>query len=178
MSNAIADGSGYEGTDEYVPAGDDPYELNKDLPRISDAAGTPIQSKILAWGPTEKHFLVHVAEPQNLQLRLFNYPAWQVTVNGRATETQKTPVTGLMVVPVAAGDNDVYIYFRRTPDRTVGDIVSLISLAVFVVLWSKTRTKLTRTENDSTRALCLSGDGPLARQDGAEPRHHTIGGYR
>lgn len=141
MSNAIADGSGYEGTDEYVPAGDDPYELNKDLPRISDAEGTPIQSKILAWGPTEKHFLVH-SQPQNLQLRLFNYPAWQVTVNGRATETQKTPVTGLMVVPVAAGDSDVYIYFRRTPDRMVGDIVSLISLGVFVVFWSKTRTNV------------------------------------
>ena len=148
MSDAISDGSGYEGTDEYVPAGDDPYELNKDLPRISDTAGTPIQSKILAWGPTEKHFLVHISEPQSLELRLFNYPAWRVTVNGRATETQKTPVTGLMVIPVAAGDSDVYIYFRRTPDRMVGDIVSLISLAVFVVLWSKTRTK-----DDSPRSV-------------------------
>jgi hypothetical protein len=142
MSNAISDGSGYEGTDEYVPAGDDPYELNKDLPRISDGAGTPIQSKILAWRPTEKHFLVHISEPQSLQLRVFNYPAWQVTVNGTATETQKTPITGLMVIPVAAGDSDVYIYFRRTPDRIVGDIVSLISMAVFVIFWSKSRTKI------------------------------------
>jgi hypothetical protein len=141
MSNAMADGTGYEGTDEYVPAGDDPYELNKDLPRISDDSGTPIESKILTWGPTEKHFLVHFSEPQSLQLRLFNYPAWQVTVNGRATEIKKTPVTGLMIVPVAAGDSDVYVYFRRTPDRMVGDIVSLICLAVFVIFWSKTRTK-------------------------------------
>jgi len=141
MSNAISDGSGYEGTDEYVPQGDDPYELNKDLPRITNAAGTPMQTKILAWRPTEKHFLIHISEPQTLQLRLFNYPAWQVTVNGRATETEKTPVTGLMVVPVAAGDSDVYIYFRRTTDRIVGDIVSLISLAVFLVLWVGTQSK-------------------------------------
>jgi hypothetical protein len=141
MSNAISDGSGYEGTDEYVPQGDDPYELNKDLPRITNAAGTPMQTKILAWRPTEKHFLIHISEPQTLQLRLFNYPAWQVTVNGRATETEKTPVTGLMVVPVAAGDSDVYIYFRRTTDRIVGDIVSLISLAVFLVLWVRTQSK-------------------------------------
>jgi len=141
MSNAISDGSGYEGTDEYVPQGDDPYELNKDLPRITNAAGTPMQTKILAWRPTEKHFLIHISEPQTLQLRLFNYPAWQVTVNGRATKTEKTPVTGLMVVPVAAGDSDVYIYFRRTTDRIVGDIVSLISLAVFLVLWVRTQSK-------------------------------------
>jgi hypothetical protein len=46
-----------------------------------------------------------------------------------------------MVVPVAAGDSDVYIYFRRTTDRIVGDIVSLISLAVFLVLWVRTQSK-------------------------------------
>jgi len=139
MSDAIADGSGYEGTDEYVPAGADPYELNKDLPRISDDAGTPIQSKILAWGPTEKHFSVRASQPENLQLRLFSYPSWQVSVNGRATETQKTDVTGLVVIPISAGDSDIYIYFRRTKDRLVGDIVSLISLAVFVAIWIKTQ---------------------------------------
>src|ERR1035438_8345184 len=35
MSDAVADGTGYEGTDEYVPAGADPYEVNKNLPRLS-----------------------------------------------------------------------------------------------------------------------------------------------
>jgi hypothetical protein len=139
MSDAIADGSGYEGTDEYVPAGVDPYELNKDLPLINDDAGVSIPSKILAWGPTEKHLSVWASQPQSLQLRLFNYPSWQVTVNGRATETQKTDVTGLMVIPISAGENDIYIYFRRTDDRLAGNIVSSISLAVFLVIWIWTR---------------------------------------
>ncbi len=141
MSDAIADGSGYEGTDEYVPAGADPYELNKDLPRISDEAGVPVPTKILAWAETEKHFLVHAPTPETLQVRLFNYPAWQVIVNGRPSETQTTAVTGLIVIPVAAGDNDVYIHFRRTTDRLLGDIVSLMSCAVFVVIWIRLRTE-------------------------------------
>jgi hypothetical protein len=141
MSDAIADGSGYEGTDEYVPAGVDPYELNKDLPRISDDAGAPIPSKTLAWGPIEKHFSVRVSEPESLQLRLFNYPSWEVTVNGTATQTQKTDVTGLMVVPVSAGESDIYIYFRRTKDRLVGDIVSLISMAFCLIIWLRTQPK-------------------------------------
>jgi hypothetical protein len=141
MSDAIADGSGYEGTDEYVPAGADPYELNKDLPQISSEAAAPVPSKILAWAATEKHFLVHASQPETLQLRLFNYPAWQVIINGRPAETQTTAVTGLMVIPVAAGDNDVYIYFRRTTDRLVGNIVSLMSCGVFVVIWVKARTE-------------------------------------
>jgi non-canonical purine NTP pyrophosphatase (RdgB/HAM1 family) len=138
MSSAIADGTGYEGSDEYVPAGADPYELNKSLPRVCDEKGAPVPSEMLTWGKTEKHFRVHRVAPQNLVVRLFNYPAWEVVVNGKPTKTQRTDITGLIVIPIAAGDNDVQIHFRRTSDRVVGNLVSLISLALFVVAWVKT----------------------------------------
>jgi hypothetical protein len=142
MSDAIADGTGYEGTDEYVPAGADPYELNKSLPRVSDDTGAPVKNVMLAWGPTEKHFVVHAAAAQNLTVRLFSYPAWDVVVNGKTTATQRTDVTGLIVISVAAGDNDVYIHFRRTIDRLVGNVVSLISFGLLIVGWIKTQPKL------------------------------------
>jgi XTP/dITP diphosphohydrolase len=138
MSDALADGTGYEGSDEYVPAGADPYELNKSLPRISDNTGAPIPNKMLAWRKTERHFTVHTAARQNLVVRLFGYPAWEAVVNGRPIETQRTDVTGLIVIAIAAGDNDVHIHFRTTIDRLVGNVVSLISLALFVVVWVKT----------------------------------------
>ena len=138
MSDAIADGTGYEGSDEYVPAGADAYELNKSLPRVSDDRGAPVPSEMLAWAQTEKHFKVHPAAAQNLTVRLFSYPAWEVVVNGKPIETQRTDVTGLIVIPIAAGDNDVRIRFRRTIDRLVGNVVSLISLAAFVLAWIRT----------------------------------------
>ena len=132
MSDALAGGAGYEGTDEYVPAGADAYELNKSLPRVSDSAGAAVPSQVLAWQPTEKHFRVHVAAQQNLTVRLFNYPAWDVVVNGKPAKTLTTEVTGLLVVPVAAGNNDVQVQFRRTRDRSLGDVVSLISLGLLI----------------------------------------------
>jgi hypothetical protein len=143
MTSALADGTGYEGTDEYVPAGADAYELNKNLPRISDDAGAPVPSQMLAWGRTEKHFTTHTAAPQNLTVRLFNYPAWQVVVNRKPTASRTTDVTGLIVIPVAAGDNDVRIHFRRTIDRVAGNVVSLISLVLLVAawIWIKTQPK-------------------------------------
>jgi uncharacterized membrane protein len=141
LSDAVDDGTGYEGTDEYVSAAADPYELNKDLPPISDNTGAQFPTEILAWGPTERHFTVHAAEPQNLTVRLLSYPAWEVEVNGKPAATAKTDITGLIVIPIAAGDNDIRIHFRRTIDRVVGNTVSLISLAVFVVVWTKMRMK-------------------------------------
>jgi XTP/dITP diphosphohydrolase len=139
MSDAIADGTGYEGADEYVPAGADPYELDKSLPRVTDNTGAPVPSKILAWRQMEKHFKVHTVAPQNLVVRLFNYPAWEVAVSSKPTETRTTDVTGLIVIPIAAGDSEVHIHFRRTIDRIVGIVVSLISLAVLVVSWIRSR---------------------------------------
>jgi XTP/dITP diphosphohydrolase len=137
MSDAIADGTGYEGSDEYVPAGADPYELNKSLPRVSDDKGAPVPSEMLTWAQTEKHFKVHTVAAQNLTVRLFSYPAWEVVVNGKPTETQRTDVTGLIIIPIAAGDNDIQVHFYRTSDRLIGNVVSLISLALFVVAWFK-----------------------------------------
>jgi len=158
MSDAIADGTGYEGTDEYVPAGDDAYELNKSLPLVSDDTGAPVRNQMLMWGPTEKHFMVRAAAPQNLTVRLFNYPAWAVVVNGKPTETQRTDVTGLIVIPIAAGDNDVQIQFRRTSDRVAGNVVSLITLALFIIAWvsptwMKSRRKDLRPASPASSAL-------------------------
>jgi hypothetical protein len=139
MSEAIHDNSGYEGTDEYVPAGDDAYELNKSLHRVSDETGRMVPGKILVWSQIEKHFTVHAAAPQDITVRLFNYPAWEVVVNGKPTATRKTEVTGLMVIPVSAGENNIEIHFRRTIDRLVGSIASLIGLVLQIVAWIKTR---------------------------------------
>jgi 6-pyruvoyl-tetrahydropterin synthase related domain len=141
MRDAVAagSGSGYEGTDEYVPVGADAYELNKDQPRITDASGSPLPIKVLAWLPTEKHFTTHSPATQNVTVRLFSYPAWEVLVNDQVTFTEKTPVTGLIIIPISAGDSDVRIRFRWTADREIGDAVSLLSLIVFISIWLRTR---------------------------------------
>lgn len=141
MSDAMSDGPGYEGANEYVPAGADPYELNKDLPLVSDDSGKPVPTEMLEWGLREKHFVVRSNREgmELLTLRLFNYPAWEVTVNGAPVKTDTTDVTGQMRIPVAASRNDIRIRFGRTPDRTIGGIVSLLSFSLLLAAWIKTR---------------------------------------
>ena len=140
MVNAVSDGTGYEGTDEYVPVAADPYELNKDLPQVGNENGSPINVREMEWNATEKHFDVHADSAENLTLRLFDYPAWKVTVNGTPTEAQTSEVTGLMIIPIKAGENEVRVSFASTPDCLAGEIISLISIGVFAVVWIKTRS--------------------------------------
>jgi hypothetical protein len=141
MTDAVTEGAGYEGTDEYVPAGADPYELKKDQPQIVDSSGHPLRTETVQWGPAEEHFVIHSNTPELLILRLFNYPAWAVMVNGRRIETQTTDVTGQMEIPVAAGRNDVRIHFGRTRDRTIGGLASLLSVGLLLAAWIKTRAR-------------------------------------
>lgn len=142
MSDAVADGTGYEGTDEYVPAGADPYELDKDYPLVADSSGHPLRTEALTWGPADKHFVVDSRSPELLTLRLFNYPAWEVTVNGKPVEILTTDVTGQMEIPIAAGRSEIRIHFGRTRDRGIGGLVSLLSLGILLLGWFNVKASL------------------------------------
>ncbi len=124
----IRQGPGYEGTDEYVPAGGDPYEVKQDAARVRVEGGSNIRTHVQQWSPESKILEADVSRPAKLVLRLFNYPAWKVTINSRPVEAETADVTGQMVIPVEPGDNRVRIVFSRTWDRTLGGVISIITL--------------------------------------------------
>jgi len=92
------------------------------------------QIHVLQWEPESKSFTVLLSQPSKLALRLFNYPAWQVEVNGQITAAETHDVTGQMVIPLAAGENDVHVTFVRTWDRLVGGIISLLTALLVMAL--------------------------------------------
>jgi hypothetical protein len=135
MRDAIDDGVGYEGTDEYVPAGVDPYQLNKDAPQIAVISRRPAHVRILAWRAQSKRFTVEVTHPEKLRLRLLNYPAWQIEVNGVTINAKSQSVTGEILVPVEAGISEVRVNFVRTSDRLLGGTITAIAV-LLVAAWT------------------------------------------
>ena len=117
-------GSGYEGTDEYAPTGADIYEINKDAHRVSFEGEGNSRIHVIQWAPESRSFTANLSKSGKLVLKLFNYPAWRVEVNGRPIETRTLEVTGQMIIPVEAGENQVRIRFARTRDRTIGGFIS------------------------------------------------------
>jgi hypothetical protein len=135
LHDTIEDGGGYEGVDEYVPAGVDPYEVNKDAPRVTSVSGTQPKIAIQKWNAESKVFSAHVESPGQLRLRLFNYPAWKVKVNGHTVQATTQPGTGEITIPVPAGNNAIEVTFTRTPDRMVGAILSMLALLFVIFLF-------------------------------------------
>jgi 6-pyruvoyl-tetrahydropterin synthase related domain len=135
MHDFIEDGDGYEGTDEYVPADVDPYELKKDAPQIATVSGDPAIVHIERWSAQNKLFSAKVPRREKLRLRLLNYPAWSVEVNGHEITAGTQPVTGEILIPLDSGSNRVRVTFVQTQDRLLGNVVSAATL-LLVIVWS------------------------------------------
>jgi 6-pyruvoyl-tetrahydropterin synthase related domain len=135
MQDFMASGAGYEGTDEYTPKAIQlPEDLDKDARRVTVQGSARAVLRVLDWRAQDKLFTAEMSAPDNLVLHLFNYPAWQVEVNGRAVHAGTRAGTGQMLVPVETGVNRVQITFVRTWDRKVGPWISLLALLLTIVL--------------------------------------------
>ena len=72
-------------------------------------------------------------------MRLFNYPLWHASVNGREVPTTSSETTGQLSVPIDAGNSRIEITFRMGSDRNLGIALSLIGLFVLLLLFAITK---------------------------------------
>ena len=131
-------GAGYFGVDEYGPRGSDHYDLDQNAPLVGlqrgedTVAGTGTRPQVREWGPTRKEFAVNSPEPVTAALRLLNYPAWRVEVNGKPVLALSNQQTGQMLVTLPAGSSRVRIAFVATPDRVWGNVISAVAVLVLL----------------------------------------------
>jgi hypothetical protein len=80
----------------------------------------------------------HVSTPKEFRLRLyqFDFPGWQVRLDGQPATTELARPEGFIVVVVPAGEHVVEIEFGTTAARTWAWVVSAASLLLaLVVAW-------------------------------------------
>jgi len=161
LRQAVDQEQGYEGTDEYDPLGDDRTELKPGAPRVAlldeppalaqadarndspDGGADPgaARIRVALWQPEDKLVVVETSAPRRVALRLLNYPAWRVTLNGRVVQPERPEQTVQMLIPVGQGESRIHAVFRRTPDRTAGLVLSAAGLVVWLVLVGMPRHK-------------------------------------
>jgi hypothetical protein len=134
LINTVQDKDGYEGTDEYVPVAGDAYEISQTGRDIALDGSGSADIRILHWDAEERRFTATVTEPSHLAVRLFNYPAWRVEVNGRVVTAGTREKTGQVIVPMQAGFNEARITFIRTWDRMAGAVISVLMLLAMALV--------------------------------------------
>ncbi len=80
--------------------------------------------------------------PRDTRLRLyqFDFPGWQARIDGQVVETEVGRPEGFLVIPVPAGEHLIEVEFVSTPARSLGLMISLLSLLLMlVVVWRMPR---------------------------------------
>jgi hypothetical protein len=111
----------------------------------------PAGSLVEATEVTPLHFRYHVTAPEAFQLRLFlfDFPGWQVRINGELVETELGRPEGFIVIPVPAGEHLVEVRFASTPPRMAGWLLAGLSLLILLVVafwWRSKNVPGRRTE--------------------------------
>jgi hypothetical protein len=141
---AIAEGQGYDGTDEYDPIGDDHTDLPVKAERVQILPGAGGEGElprakveIQKWTAEEKVVAVKSGKAARVALRLLNYPAWKVEVfHEGKTSLGKLEESSRMILRLPPGDSLVKARFVRTWDRLTGlSIASAAGILLVLVLW-------------------------------------------
>ena len=161
---------GFQGTDEYTAAAADNDAIQQDLPRIrllraadgdegNSAAGAnpewqaggadllPSEVQIGRWD-VERMSATERSAAGFAVLRVMDYPAWRVTVNGAPVDTRPRRDDGLMVVPVAAGVSQIEVRYGATRDVWAGRILTLTA----AILWLGLAARQRRSSYHETNA--------------------------
>ena len=155
LRETILSGNGFDGTDEYDPAKDDHTDLPAKAPPVqilaregAETAEPDAKIRITRWTAEEKELIVTSPQPLRLAVRLLDYPAWRVEVNGQRVTPEHAEGTAQIVVPLPAGTNRAKFCFVYTSDRVIGDLISAMSsLALILCVSLKGRIRRSTQTN-------------------------------
>ena len=89
---------------------------------------------VVEHGPTRDRFTVTSPQPFTARVLTFDFPGWRATVDGQPVPITPSDPHGLITFPIPAGTHEVRVEFGSTLPRTVGAVVSVVTLLVLAWL--------------------------------------------
>lgn len=146
LQAGIAADHGFDGTDEYAPIGCDRYRLPQTAQRVTpidaetemplavaDAATVRVETS--EWTGERRIFTSQAEKPVALSVRLADYPAWELRIDGQLAAAEPAPITGQIVVHFPPGEHRADLRFKHTWDRALGLAITVI-VGLLLAVWT------------------------------------------
>jgi hypothetical protein len=127
LEAAMQSERGYEGTDEYAPLACDRYSLLSRAPLAAPAHSysAPVHVQVLELNPESRRLHLVAAHSTDLLLHLLNYPAWEAELDDVQVRIDSAKKSGAALIHIPPGETNLTLHFARTPDRVVGNSISI-----------------------------------------------------
>jgi len=103
--------------------------------------------------PLFTRYTVDAPKDFRLRLFLFDFPGWQVRIDGEPVEIELGLPEGFMVIPVPEGRHLVEVEFKDTPPRTLAWIITAVSLALTLLIAWRMKSDALRKTQDASRFM-------------------------
>ncbi len=90
--------------------------------------------EMLYHGGASDRIKVTAQTPVTLQFYTYDYPGWQVRLDGQPLAHRHEPPHGLITVDLPAGEHEVELRMGSTPPRALGAILSGLALVAIIAL--------------------------------------------
>lgn len=102
-------------------------------------SGGPLSILDFKNGSNSQSFKTKSLQSAVLQLNLFDWPTWRVTVDGKEVVNKPTGDLSLVTIDLPSGEHQVEAKLTDTPIRTIGNLLTLFSIPI--VLFALLRSK-------------------------------------
>lgn len=79
-------------------------------------------------------FKINVLSPTVVEMPVFDFPKWQVYVDGKKVDHSNKNYLGRISINLPSGNYKVVGKFENTPIRILGNLVTFVSIAIIIFL--------------------------------------------
>ena len=90
--------------------------------------------EILDWKSNKRVLSTDGITPLYLKFSTFYYPGWECKIDDRQCGIMIDKDSGSMVIEVPEGRHTIELFFRDTPPRYYGKLISIISLVLILLI--------------------------------------------
>jgi hypothetical protein len=136
----VANTPAFEPEDEHLNPAMIPSTVPVDLDELPDDvppaefAEENGELTVEKWEPEHRVVRVDLKDEDSLLIRTFNFPGWAATVDGDPAEIITGEELGDIVIELPAGRHEVRLDFQSTPTRRAGNLISLSSFGILILM--------------------------------------------
>ncbi len=140
---------------EYIPKGVELIKNEKGANSLNiskaevpysrvDVTEGAAEINMLRANPQKLEFITNADQPSNIRVNLFDFPDWEVYINGKKTDYTSDNKFKLITFPINEGTSQILLKFTNTFTRNAANAISAVSFLLLISYLIRTRWQTPR----------------------------------